>query len=152
MSDIKIILTYNGNNTIIQCNSDDKIKQIIDRLGNKIDDIDINKIYLLYNGKKINVDYKIGDIINDLDKNKKEMNIIINNTDDTTINNKNIKKSKDIICPECKENILIKLEDYKLIMYNCKNNHNKQILLEEYENTQNIDLSKIKCEICNENN
>ena len=66
------------------------------------------------------------------------MNIIINNTYDTLANNKNIKKSKDIICPECKENILIKLEDYKIIMYNCKNNHNKQILLEEYENTQNI--------------
>ena len=40
-------------------------------------EIDIDKIYLLYNGGKINLEMKVEDIINNQDKNNKEMNIII---------------------------------------------------------------------------
>jgi len=32
---------------------------------------------------------------------------------------------KEVICPKCKENILIKIDEYRMInMYNFKNNHN----------------------------
>ena len=62
-------------------------------------------------------------------------------------------KSKDIICPECKENILINIKDYRINLNECKNNHSRNnIKLEEYENTQKIDLSKIKCDKCNKYN
>ena len=56
-------------------------------------------------------------------------------------------KSKEIICPKCNENILIKIDNYKINLFNCKNNHNiDNILLNEYEN--NIDISKIICDKC----
>ena len=61
--------------------------------------------------------------------------------------------SKDIICPECKENILIDIKDFKINLYECKNKHKiDNILLNNYENTQKIDISKIICNICNKNN
>ena len=38
-------------------------------------------------------------------------------------------------------------------MYECKNGHKMEnILLNEFEETQNIDLSHIKCDICKKNN
>ena len=46
----------------------------------------------------------------------------------------------------------MKIKDYKIELYDCKNNHKiDNILLEEYENTQKIDISKIKCNICKDN-
>ena len=122
------------------------MKEIIEKLKLKID-IEIDKIYLLYNGQKINVEMIIEDIINNEDRNKNEMNIIVYDINNTIIN-ENIKQSEDIICPECKNNTLIKIEDYKIRKYNCKNKHNNLLLLKEYENSQNIDISQIKCEIC----
>ena len=57
-----------------------------------------------------------------------------------------------IICPECKEKTFIKVEDYKIELYNCKNGHQiKDILLDKYEELQNIDISKIICQECKEN-
>jgi hypothetical protein len=63
-------------------------------------------------------------------------------------NNKNIIEIKEIICPECNENVLLKINDYKLEM-KCINNHNNMILLKDYNNK--IDISKIRCNICNKN-
>ena len=49
--------------------------------------------------------------------------------------------------------ILEYFSDYKIKLYDCKNGHNMEnILLEEYENTQKIDTSKIICNICNKIN
>jgi len=79
------------------------------------------------------------------------INILVNSIDE--MSNNNLIKSKYIICPKCKEKARIKINDYKIKLYDCKNGHNiDNILLEEYENTQKIDISKIICNICNINN
>ena len=53
------------------------------------------------------------------------------------------------ICPECNENIKIKINDYKIYLYDCKNEHKiGSILLDEFDNTQYIDISKIICDEC----
>ena len=45
------------------------------------------------------------------------------------------------------------IKDYKINLYDCKNGHRKEnILLNEFEETQNIDLSNIICDICKKNN
>ena len=55
-----------------------------------------------------------------------------------------LQKSKYIICPECKENIRIKIKDYKIELYDCQNSHNiKNLSLSEFEKSQIIDESKI---------
>ena len=67
--------------------------------------------------------------------------------------NKNIVKSKNIICPKCGENALIAINDYKITLYDCKNSHKiENLLLKEYFDTQKIDLSKIICDECNTKN
>ena len=59
------------------------------------------------------------------------------------INNNIFQDSKEIICPICKENCLIEIKDYKILLYNCKNNHNSNYLLNEYKETQKINISEI---------
>ena len=69
------------------------------------------------------------------------MNILIYNNDENNNNERKLIKSKDNICPNCKENILININDYRVNLYQCKNNHIiNNISLEEYENTQKIDV------------
>ena len=69
------------------------------------------------------------------------------------ISNKNSINFKSIICPECGENAIIKIEDFKINLFGCKNGHNiKNILLENFEKTQKFDNSKIICGQCKEKN
>ena len=68
-------------------------------------------------------------------------------------NGKKLIRSKNIICPECGEDIKIKINNYKIDLFECKNNHViKSLSLNEFEKIQMIDLTKIKCDICKENN
>ena len=53
MSEAKIIFTFMGMKASISCNKNEKMKNILERYGKK-EEIDINKVYLLYNGNKIN--------------------------------------------------------------------------------------------------
>ena len=53
MSEIKIIFIFNGMKTIIQCNKNDKIRNILERYGKEVE-IDKNKVYLIYNGNIVN--------------------------------------------------------------------------------------------------
>ena len=39
----------------------------------------------------------------------------------------NKKISEEIICPECEENILIKIDNYRINLKGCKNGHNINI-------------------------
>ena len=147
---LEVIFNYEGINTIVQSNINDKMKDIINKFLIKIDKKE-NNLYYLYNGNIINNELTFIEQANELDKERKKMNIIVYNKDEDN----NIKKeiiSKDIICPDCKENILIEIKDFKINLSGCKNNHSiNDIILNKYEETQKIDLSKIKCDICHNN-
>ena len=149
----EVIFTYNGTSTIIQCNRDDKMKDIIKcflmKIGKNEND---NSLLYIYGGNIINFELTFIQQANELDRNSNTMNIIVQSNND---NNEEIKEiiSEDIICPECGENILINIKDFKINLYGCKNAHKiKNILINKYENIQKIDLSKIKCNKCNEIN
>ena len=146
---IKINFIYEGQNISVQCTKNEKMKEIIEKF-----EIKINKenksLYYLYNGNKINKEIKLEEIIGN-DNDIKDINIIVNSIVD--IKNNNLIKTKYIKCPECKEDIRMKINDYKINLYECKNKHNiDNILLEEYENIEKIDISNIICNICNKNN
>ena len=128
----KVIFNYKGIETIIQCNINDKIKDIYKRYKTKIG-IDISKLFFIYNANQINDNLALNEIINEEDKRRNIINILVNEINKTIIN-ENEEISKEIICPKCKENILIKIDEYKINLFNCKNNHNiNNILLNEYE-------------------
>ena len=105
MAEIKF--AYEGSNTNIQCDINDKIKDIIKKFLKKINKDENSNLYYLYNGGKINKELTFNEQANDLDKNRKKMNVLVyNNLEEYKKNNEII--SKDIICLDCKENCLNK--------------------------------------------
>ena len=143
---------YQQNKINIQANLNDLFEEIIKKYINKTG-LDINNIYFIANGKTINKKEKIESIMNESDKRNKKIIILVYSVNNTINNeNTNIKKSKDIICPKCKEICKYEIKDYKIKLYDCKNGHITDINLNEYENNQVIDISQIKCDVCKDKN
>ena len=94
----KVIFNYKGKEETIECSKDEKMKDICQRFSLK-SEIDINKIYFIYNGNRINEEIYYIQLINEEDRNKNIMNILVYD--------ENIYQSNEIICPECKESILL---------------------------------------------
>jgi len=148
---VEVIFNYEGMITNIQCQKNDKMKDIIEKFLFKIKKKG-NNLYYLYNVNKINKELTFHEQANEFDKTRFKMNIIVvNNSKDIS----GVKEiiSKDIICPKCKENLFIEIKNFKINLYGCKNNHEiNDIILNKYEETQKIDLSNIICDICKKNN
>jgi uncharacterized protein CbrC (UPF0167 family) len=91
------------------------------------------------------------ELSNQNDKLRNKMNILVN---DMNIGKEKevIIKSKNVICPICQELIKMDIHDYNIFLYECKNGHEiDNILLNEFEDKQKINLSKIECDKCKKN-
>ena len=107
------------------------MKDIIDAFLIKMQNKE-NNLYYLYNGTKINLELTFNEQANDFDKNRKKINIIVNKNEDDDSQIKEI-VSKDIICPECKENVLIDINSFHINFHDCTNNLNiNNMSLNEY--------------------
>ena len=104
-----------------------------------------NRYKFFYNGYELNDELKIGEIITEIDKARNKMEIKISEKYEI-----DKIKIKEIICPQCKENILINFNDYKINLHNCKNKHNKDdINFNDFMKTQNLFyLKAVKCINC----
>ena len=150
----EVVFIYNGINTIIQCNLNEKIKDICKRFKDKVNLNDKNINYT-YNGKLVlNEEITFEALANTEDKIRKKMSFIVfDNLIEVKEKEKEKIKSKDIICPKCKENVRMNINEYKINLLKCINGHNMEnILLDEFEETQNINLDEIVCNICKNNN
>ena len=149
----KIQFYFNCSVTTIQCNKNDLMEDICKKFSIKVS-VDMNSIYFIYNGNIVNLKLKYSDIINQYDKERNAMSIMVIETNENNINeNGKIIKANYPICQICKENTRIQIKDYKINIFGCKNNHTiNSINLDEYENSQKIDLSKINCDVCKLNN
>ena len=85
MAEIEFI--YDGFKTIVQCEINEKMKDIIDRFLIKLKNKEENLFYL-YNATKINYELTFIEQANNIDKNRKKMNIIVTKSEDA----QNIKK------------------------------------------------------------
>ena len=146
MSEVKII--YNGNQTIIEYQSNEKLEEIFKRFQIKINAENKELVYL-YNGKIIE-DKNI--ILSELTSDK-IITILAHDSNNIPSNINNLVKSEYVICPICKESAILEEKDYKLKIYGCENGHiNENILINQFNKTQEIDYSKIICQKCNKNN
>ena len=110
---MEILIIYEGQETIIQCNNvEDKIKDIINKFKNKIK-IEDNNLYYIFNGEKICEELKLNQIIKD--KNEKKIKILVYNNRNKETETEII--SNEVICPQCQENILLNIKDYKINLY-----------------------------------
>ena len=123
---------YNEKKTEILCNEDEKLEEIIKRFCLKLE-LNIGNMNFFYEGKNVDMNSTFINISNSQDKNRKKISIIVYDKDSIK-DEQCFQKSKYIICPECKENIRIKIKDYKIELYDCQNCHNiKDLSLSEFE-------------------
>ena len=110
------VFEYEGIKTIIKCLNEDKMRDICKEFISKINiDININNIYLIYNANIINMELKYKEIINEMDKERNTINILV--FDKENDNN-------GIICPICGENIDINLKEILKKIINSNTNIN----------------------------
>ena len=150
MTQSEVIFSFDGNETIIQCNENDKIKDIFSRFINKRM-IDGNDVYCLYSGTKMNLqqDLTFINLANTEDKSRKKMNILVYKKETSVISYKIFMVSQDVICPICKEICQLEFKDYKINLFGCKNGHKTEgIPLDQFDQEQEINISKIICEKC----
>ena len=118
---------YNGGITNFDCNENEKMSEICKKFLTK-------NLYFSYEGKYVNLfdeQLNFKEFSNSKDKERKKITILVFN------------KSKDIICPECGENAKIKINNYNISLYDCKNGHTRNnILFDEFEKKQLFDVSK----------
>ena len=148
----EVLFNRKGVERLIKCNIDTKMKDIINEFSKQIN-IESNKLYYIYNDNEIIDGLTFFEQANEFDRFRKKMNIDVYNI-------KNIEEidkidelfSKDIICPECKENTFLNIKNFKFNFYGCKKNHNKKnITLFKYGESQKLDTDKLKCSQCNMN-
>ena len=144
-----VIFSLNGLQTRVQCNVTEKMLNIVNAFIKK-SKLDINNTQFLYGGNKVNFGLTFYEQASKLDKERKEMNVLVYTNETVVSINKGMVKSKEIICPKCKENCLISFENYQIKLYNCKNGHYfNNISLKEFNNLQNINENEIRCKNCN---
>ena len=150
MENVQVVFIYNSLKEIIQCKFNDIMEDICNKFASKIKK-NIKNFIFLHNGNVINKNNTFGEQANNEEKKDCIMTILVNeNVEDS--NKKKIKISKEVIC-HCKEDAIMRIEDYKISLFGCKNCHEKNnIFLSQYEELQIIDESKIICDKCKDNN
>ena len=68
----KVIFSFNGIQTIIQCLKEDKMKNICNKYASKIN-ININSLIFIYGGNQINYELSFQEQANSIDKKRNEM-------------------------------------------------------------------------------
>ena len=134
----KIVIPYTGNETM---------NSVINKFYVK-SEIPVNSVNFLCQGSVVNS----GTFASNIPLNKNEKQILVIDKDNN-INQDKIIKSDEIICNICKESAKMDIIDYKIDVSGCINKHSaNKMLLKEFENSQNINISKIICDICNSAN
>ena len=148
-----IDFNYNGSMTEIQCNEKQTIKDSINKFCLKTS-LKNDSLFFLYGADKISEKLEnltFEEFAKDTDKERKKINILVFEKEKE--DKKGMIKSKEIICPKCGEKAIINIDNYKFVIYGCKNKHKTEnISFLDFEKTQLIDESKIECNNCKINN
>ena len=76
MSEASILFTLDGVNLTLQCNTEDKMKDICKSYSTKINK-DMNSLLFLYEENKVNFDLSFNEQANDIDRNNHKMKIMV---------------------------------------------------------------------------
>lgn len=144
----KVEFIYNGTTTMILCQMDEKMEDVTEKFLCKIQK-ERGSIFFLYAGKTLDEDLTFNEAINKIDKTKNLMKIqaweVLFDTDNTD----SLQKSNYVICPECYGSAFIDFDENYQIILSCRNKHEtKNIQIKDFEKSQIIDQTKIKCQVC----
>ena len=134
----KVIFTYNGYETIIQCLKGDKMKDICNKCASKLN-VNINSLLFIYGGNQVNLELTFEGQASSFDKVRNQMNILVYDSEQQDENR--------LKCPKCGE--VIHLDKFEaLIIFNSNQNDMLNELKNEIETIKNInDINKIKNKI-----
>ena len=140
-------LLINGEQINIQCQQNETIEKVYSKCFSKFyQKPNLNAVNFLYDGKTADPSKTLMQVMNSSDKSRNRLSIIVNKTDDGFV------KHYNVICPQCLESASVECKDYK---YNlkCDNGHVFNNLTPfEFKKTQEIETSRIVCDICHEKN
>ena len=139
MSKCNIRFQYNQKDIVIKCNRNERMKDIFARYESK-SKLSIKGFYFKYDDERINPDLSLSQV-NDKDN---EILVLVFPKEKEY----NMEKSDFIKCTECSDPAIIDfLSDYRLSISD-KKHGTKKIKLEDFNNSQMIDQSTIKCSGC----
>ena len=145
---INIEFDYNKEKILLQAKSNDIFRDVINKYLQKTL-LNPNDTYFIANGKKINQSGTVESHMSDIDKESNEIKILVQLIEDEERKKNIIDKSKEIICPSCHEPCLISIENYKIKLFGCINNHIfNNIKIKDFPDTQKINISNIICNKC----
>ena len=143
MSEAKVIFNLDGVDLIIQCSTEDKMRDICQRYSTKIG-VSINSLIFLYGGNQLNLDLKYKDQANSLDKENKEMKVLVYKNE-----------NEGFICPKCGEKIKLnteKIDDIILSNNNIKDTIiGIKVQLDNIINNKNSSINLINIQLKNIN-
>ena len=145
-----IIFEYDHVRTKIQCNPKEKISSVFARFCIKIQK-DKSHLKLLYNGNLLDEQKTVEQIPKNSDD---QIMVLVIDPSSPNQSTQIQAKSNVVICPFCKENASVSIDDnYKISINNCKNGHKKENLnISKFDSTQMFDMSKVICGQCKDKN
>ena len=144
---IEVEFDCNQQITKVQGNLDDPFKISINKFLQK-SSLEPDNVFFIVNGKPINFEEKIEKQISKMNKENKKCKVLVQLLESSPIIPK-YEKSKDIICPKCYEPCRIKIENFHISLFGCINNHTNTYKIKDFFDSQEINISSIKCEKCN---
>ena len=140
---------YKKNTLIIQSKAEEKMEKIITKFLLKIG-LSNESLLFLYSGTSVNKELTLKELLGENFGKLTNIKILVYPKEDNTDKSENFNiKSEKVICPECQEDIRLKIQDYKICLYDCKNGHQiNDISFNEFDKTQEINLLKIICDSC----
>ena len=143
---IKAEFAFNNSQIFIMCKEDDKMEEVCKRFGIKAD-TNLKNLVFLYGGI-IDLNKTVYSIMNKFDKERKIFSIVVSDSSKQNSNKPEFINSIIPICPKCYENVEFDIINFKINLSECKNGHVNNMLINEYEQSQRIDLKKIICDGC----
>ena len=139
-----IIFRYLSNDVLIPAIETETISIVLDRFCQKVIKEKKNLCFL-NNGSILNEQL----LITSIRPNDENKIIILVNEINNYTGGPYFKKSENIICPQCKESIIISVKGYKIFLSQCKNGHKyDNLLLSQFNELQTEDISQILCGVC----
>jgi len=137
----------NGEKFRVQCRENEVIKDVYTRCSSKFQKPpNANKVNFLYNGNVTQPSLQLSQIVNNLDRSRNQLSIIV------TENIPDYIRHDNYVCPDCFTDAYLTHKNFKFNL-SCKYGHkHNNLSADEFRETQKIETKKIICGDCKENN
>ena len=140
---------FEGNSYKIQCSKEEILENIFSKFAFESGQ-ELESIYFIFGGNILNKESKVSNISKGDENTNIKILVYTTEKPDTLL--EKYTTPKFIMCPNCNEIIKYKFDNYKITLYECRNDHKvDNISLEKFKSTQKYNMEKIICYKCQKN-